>query len=192
MELRWSIYGERTEEEQKKLTDAYDELAKDPDFIYNYNMVINLSLTIVSTSLLVAYLALEFVVPLLFGNGQTVGKKIFGIAVMKLSGIKVDAVSLFVRTLLGKFTFETMIPLLLLLMMLWGAIGMVGPLVIGAILVTEIVFMITSRTNAMIHDKLAQTVAVDMQSQMIFASEAELLAYKAKAHEEMVKKLRIK
>ena len=160
----------------------------DTDAMYNYNMVINLSLTIVSTSLLVAYLALEFVVPLLFGNGQTVGKKIFGIAVMKLSGIKVDAVSLFVRTLLGKFTFETMIPLLLLLMMLWGAIGMVGPLVIGAILVTEIVFMITSHTNAMIHDKLAQTVAVDMQSQMIFASEAELLAYKAKAHEEMVKK----
>lgn len=187
-DLSQSEFAELTEEEQKKLTDAYDELAKDPDFIYNYNMVINLSLTIVSTSLVVAYLALEFVVPLLFGNGQTVGKKIFGIAVMKLSGIKVDAVSLFVRTLLGKFTFETMIPLLLLLMMLWGAIGMVGPLVIGAILVTEIVFMITSHTNAMIHDKLAQTVAVDMQSQMIFASEAELLAYKAKAHEEMVKK----
>ena len=187
-DLSQSEFAELTEEEQKKLTDAYDELAKDPDFIYNYNMVINLSLTIVSTSLLVAYLALEFVVPLLFGNGQTVGKKIFGIAVMKLSGIKVDAVSLFVRTLLGKFTFETMIPLLLLLMMLWGAIGMVGPLVIGAILVTEIVFMITSHTNAMIHDKLAQTVAVDMQSQMIFASGAELLAYKAKAHEEMVKK----
>ena len=187
-DLSQSEFAELTEEEQKKLTDAYDELAKDPDFIYNYNMVINLSLTIVSTSLLVAYLALEFVGPLLFGNGQTVGKKIFGIAVMKLSGIKVDAVSLFVRTLLGKFTFETMIPLLLLLMMLWGAIGMVGPLVIGAILVTEIVFMITSHTNAMIHDKLAQTVAVDMQSQMIFASEAELLAYKAKAHEEMVKK----
>ena len=187
-DLSQSEFAELTEEEQKKLTDAYDELAKDPDFIYNYNMVINLSLTIVSTSLLLACLVLEFAVPLLFGNGQTVGKKIFGIAVMKLSGIKVDAVSLFVRTLLGKFTFETMIPLLLLLMMLWGAIGMVGPLVIGAILVTEIVFMITSHTNAMIHDKLAQTVAVDLQSQMIFASEAELLAYKAKAHEEMVKK----
>ena len=74
------------------------------------------------------------------------------------------------------------------MMMFWGAIGIVAPIVIGAILVTEIVFMITSHTNAMIHDKLAQTVAVDMQSQMIFASESELLAYKAKLHEEMVKK----
>ena len=49
-DLSQSEFAELTEEEQKKLTDAYDELAKDPDFIYNYNMVINLSLTIVSTS----------------------------------------------------------------------------------------------------------------------------------------------
>lgn len=181
-------YNAKTPEDKKVYDDAMAAMNADEEALKAYNMLISLSMVIVTVSVLVSYLALEFVVPLLFGNGQTVGKKIFGIAVMKLSGIKVDAVSLFVRTLLGKFTFETMIPLLLLLMMLWGAIGMVGPLVIGAILVTEIVFMITSHTNAMIHDKLAQTVAVDMQSQMIFASEAELLAYKAKAHEEMVKK----
>ena len=187
-DLSQSEFAALTEAEQKKITDAYAEFAKDPDAIYNYNMVINLSLVIISLGALGAYLALEFAVPLLFGNGQTVGKKIFGIALMKISGVKIDAVSLFVRTLLGKYTFETMIPLLLIMMMLWGAIGIVAPIVIGAILVTEVVFMITSRTNAMIHDKLAQTVAVDMQSQMIFASESELLAYKAKIHEEMVKK----
>lgn len=187
-ELSQSEFAALTEAEQKKINDAYAEFSKDPEAIYNYNMVINLSLVIVSLGLLIAYLVLEFAVPLLFGNGQTVGKKIFGIAVMKISGVKIDAVSLFVRTLLGKYTFETMIPLLLIMMMLWGAIGIVAPIVIGAILVTEIVFMITSHTNAMIHDKLAQTVAVDMQSQMIFASESELLAYKAKLHEEMVKK----
>ena len=187
-ELSQSEFAALTEAEQKKLTDAHAEFAKDPDAIYNYNMVINLSLVIISIGALGAYLVLEFAVPLLFGNGQTVGKKIFGIAVMKISGVKIDAVSMFVRTLLGKYTFETMIPLLLIMMMLWGAIGIVAPIVIGAILVTEVVFMITSRTNAMIHDKLAQTVAVDMQSQMIFATESELLAYKAKVHEEMVKK----
>ena len=187
-DLGQSEFAALTEAEQKKLTDAHAEFAKDPDAIYNYNMVINLSLVIISIGALGAYLVLEFAVPLLFGNGQTVGKKIFGIAVMKISGVKIDAVSLFVRTLLGKYTFETMIPLLLIMMMLWGAIGIVAPIVIGAILVTEVVFMITSRTNAMIHDKLAQTVAVDMQSQMIFATESELLAYKAKLHEEMVKK----
>ena len=187
-DLSQSEFAALTEAERKQLTDAHAEFSKDPEAIYNYNMVINLSLVIVSLGLLISYLALEFVVPLLFGNGQTVGKKIFGIAVMKLSGVKIDAVSLFIRTLLGKYTFETMIPLLLIMMMLWGAIGIVAPIVIGAILVTEVVFMITSRTNAMIHDKLAQTVAVDMQSQMIFATESEMLAYKTKLHEEIVKK----
>ena len=187
-DLSQSEFAALTEAEQKKITDAYAEFAKDPESIYNYNMVINLSLVIISLGVLGAYLALEFAVPLLFGNGQTVGKKIFGIAVIKINGVKINSVSLFVRTLLGKYTFETMIPLLLIMMMLWGAIGIVAPIVIGAILVMEVVFMITSRTNAMIHDKLAQTVAVDMQSQMIFATESEMLAYKAKIHEEMVKK----
>lgn len=187
-DLSQSEFAALTEAEQKKITDAYAEFSKDPESVYNYNMVINLSLVIISLGVLGAYLVLEFAVPLLFGNGQTVGKKVFGIALMKISGVKIDTVSLFVRTLLGKYTFETMIPLLLIMMMLWGAIGIVAPIVIGAILVMEVVFMITSRTNAMIHDKLAQTVAVDMQSQMIFATESELLAYKARIHEEMVKK----
>jgi hypothetical protein len=77
--------------------------------------------------------------------------------------------------------------LLLLLMMLLGLIGIVGPGVILALLVAEIIIMITSRTNATIHDKLAQTVAVDMHSQLIFASEEELMAYKQRLHEEKVR-----
>ena len=48
--------------------------------------------------------------------------------------------------------------------------------------------MITSKTNATIHDKLSQTVVVDMQSQMIFNTEQEMRAYKARLHEEQVKK----
>lgn len=187
-DLSQADFAAMTEAEQKYLNDAYAEFAKDPVAIYNYNMVINLSLVILSLAVLTAYLALEFAVPLLFGNGQTLGKKMFSIAVMKENGVKINAVSLFVRTLLGKYTFETMIPLLIILMVFWNAIGIVGPIVIFAILVVEVVLMISSKTNSTIHDKLAQTVVVDMQSQMIFTTDLELQAYKARAHEEMVKK----
>ena len=107
---------------------------------------------------------------------------------MQQNGVRVNAVTMFVRTVLGKFTFEAMLPLLMILMMVLGLIGIVGPGVILALLVAEVVIMITSRTNATIHDKLAQTVAVDMQSQLIFADEAELMAYKQRCHEEMVRK----
>lgn len=187
-DLSQSDYAAMTEAEQKYLDEAYAEFAKDPEAIYNYNMVINLSLVILSLALLIAYLSLEFAVPLLFGNGQTLGKKMFSIAVMKENGVKINAVSLFVRTLLGKYTFETMIPLLLILMIFWNSIGIVGPAVIFAILVVEIALMITTKTNSTIHDKLAQTVVVDMQSQMIFTSELEMQAYKARVHEEYVNK----
>lgn len=187
-DLTQEEFAALSDAEQKLLNDAYAEFAKDPDAIYNYNMTINLSLTIVSLAILLAYMGLEFAVPLLFGNGQTMGKKVFGIAVIRLNGVKINTVSLFIRTLLGKYTFETMIPLLLILMMFWGAIGIAGPVVILGIVIVEVVLMVTSKTYATIHDKLAQTVAVDMQSQMIFASDLEMQAYKARIHEEMVKK----
>lgn len=194
-EGQYGVKFEMTQEEYEKLTpeqkqiteEAYKAFAEDKEAIYHYNMIVSLSMVILSLSVLLGFLGLEFAVPLLFGNGQTVGKRVFGIAVMKQNGVKVNAVTMFVRTVLGKFTFEAMLPLLLLLMMLLGLIGIVGPGVILALLVAEIIIMITSRTNATIHDKLAQTVAVDMHSQLIFASEEELMAYKQRLHEEKVR-----
>lgn len=187
-EISQEEYAALSEEEQTYLNDAYGEFAKDPVAVYNYNMVISLMLVIVSVSLVVSYLVLEFAVPLLFGNGQTLGKKMFAIAVMKQNGVRVNAVTMFVRTLLGKYTFETMIPLMIFLMIFWGVIGIVGPLVVMAILVVELVLMISSKTRATIHDKLAQTVVVDMQTQRIFQTETEKLAHDARVYEEKVKK----
>ena len=186
-ELTQEEYDGLTQQEQQKLEEAYAQFAQDPDAIYNYNMVVSLSMVILSLSVLLGFLGLEFAVPLLFGNGQTVGKKVFGIAVIKQNGVRVNAVTMFVRTVLGKFTFEAMLPLLILLMMVLGLIGVVGPGVIFALLLVELVIMITSKTNATIHDKLAQTVAVDMASQLIFGSEEELIAYKQRLHEEKVR-----
>lgn len=179
-----------TEAEQQRYLDAVAALNQDQQALTAYNMIIYLSLIIASVAVLLAYLILEFAVPLLFGNGQTVGKKVFAIAVMKTSGVRINAVSLFVRTVLGKFTIETMVPLLLIMMMFWGTIGIVAPIVILGIVIIEIVLMISSRTNSTIHDTLAQTVAVDLHSQLIFGSEEELMDYKKRAHEDLVRKQR--
>lgn len=186
-ELTQEEYEKLTTEEKEVLDQAYKAFSEDEDAIYHYNMIVNLSMVILSFSVLLGFLGLEFAVPMLFGNGQTVGKRVFGIAVMKQNGVQVNAVTMFVRTVLGKFTFEAMLPLLLGLMMVLGLIGIVGPGIILALLLVEVVFMITSKTNATIHDKLAQTVAVDMHSQLIFANEGELIAYKQRIHEEKVR-----
>lgn len=187
-DIDFEDYSNLTEEEQARYDAADAALQKDEEAQKAYNMVVYLSLTILTFSILLSYLALEFGVPLLFGNGQTVGKKVFGIALMRIDGVKLSVLSLFVRSILGKFTIETMIPVLIFMMMLLGAIGVVGPLVLFAILVLQIALVVVTKTNSAIHDQMAATVAVDLSSQMIFDSPEALMDYKKRIHAEQVKR----
>lgn len=184
--IKFDISGEeylsKTEEEKQIWDTAYQALCADKEAMYAYNMVFNLSLIVVTFSILLAFVILEFVVPLIFGNGQTLGKKIFGLGVMRTDGIKVVAPLMFIRTILGKFTIETMIPVLILLMILFNSIGIVGPIIIGLILLVQVVLIIKTHTNSVIHDVLAKTVVIDLASQMIFENEEALIAYKTKVH----------
>lgn len=179
-------YVNMSPEESQKYDDAKAALIADTDAMYAYNMVINLTLTISTLSILLAYLILEFWVPKLFGNGQTIGKKIFAIGVMRTDGIRISSPLMFIRTVLGKFTIETMIPVLIMVMISFNSIGVIGIIILALILIMEIVLMIRTNTNAMIHDVLAKTVVIDMASQMIFNNEEEMLTYKKKVHEEYV------
>jgi uncharacterized RDD family membrane protein YckC len=141
-------------------------------------MMINLTLTVVSVGILLSYLVLEFAVPMLLKNGQTVGKKIFGLGVMRVHGVKMNGVAMFIRTFLGKYTLETMIPVLVVIMLLFNMTGLMGTLLVLGIGLTQIIMMIVTRTNSTIHDMLADCVVVDLSSQMIFDTEEELLDYK--------------
>ena len=149
-------------------------------------MVMQLSILITSLGLLAGFLSMEFAVPLLLGNGQTLGKKIFGIGLMRTDGVKVGPISLFIRTLLGKYTLETMIPVYILLMIFWGTIGIVGPVVIGLIWLTELILLCATQTRSLLHDLLAGTVAVDVASQRIFDTREDMIAYYQRQHAEKV------
>ena len=181
-------YNKMTDEQKALLEEAATKCARDPEMVYNYDMIVNLSLLIITVSILLAFLALEFAVPILIGNGQTLGKKIFGSGLMKNAGVKVNNVTLFIRAILGKFAIETMIPVLIVIMTLLGVMGIVGPVVLLGLLILQIYLMVSSKTNAMIHDTLAHTVTVVMSSQLIFGSEHELIDYKNRAHEDMVRR----
>jgi uncharacterized RDD family membrane protein YckC len=185
--IDFDVYAELTEEEQARFEAANAALQKDTEALKAYNMVVNLSLTIVSLSVLLSYLALEFVVPLLFGNGQTMGKKVFGIALVRVDGVKITTFALFVRTLLGKYTIETMIPVLMAMMMFIGTIGILGPAIVLGLVILQVALIVTSPTNSALHDHMAATVAVDLASQMIFATPEDLVEYKKQVHAEQVK-----
>lgn len=163
-----------------------EAFAKDSEATYLYNLVMNMTLLILTFGLLIAVLLLEFFVPLLLKNGQTVGKKIFAIALVRPEGVKISNVQLFIRALLGKFTIEIMIPVYVLLMISFNSIGIVGLAVLAAIVLGEPLSMLISKTNNLIHDSIAGTVAVDMSTQMIFGSMEERVEYIKRLHAQEV------
>lgn len=180
-------YNKMTEDQRKYFDEAYAEFAKDEDALYLYNMQFNLILMISTVSILLAYVVLELILPLVFKNGQTVGKKIFGIALVHTNGVRLSTLALFVRTVLGKFTLETMIPVYIFIMAVFGTLGLTGTIMLLLILVLQIGVILITKTNSCIHDLLANTVAVDLSSQMIFDSVDAMNEYKKKIHAEQVK-----
>ena len=175
-----------SEEELEAYRAADAAYSQDPDVIYTYNMMISLAFVIVTFAILLGYLLWEFLIPLLLKNGQTVGKKLFGIGVMRVDGVRLPPVLLFARTVLGKFTIGTMIPVYVIIMIIFGRLGMFGTVIIGALLLVQAILFFGTHDHTPIHDKLAGTVTVDLASQMIFESPEALLEYKKRIHAESV------
>ena len=122
------------EEDRLRYADAYAKLNDDADVSRAFSIIIQLSLAIMSLSVLLAYMALEFAIPVLWlKNGQTIGKKIFGLAVMRTDSVRVKPITMLIRTLLGKYTIETMAPLLIIFLILFGSLGTVGLIMLAAL-----------------------------------------------------------
>ena len=176
-EISQEQYLAMTEQQRHNYDTAYNTLVSDQEAMYAYNMVLNLTMLITTLSILIAYLALEFALPLFLGNGQTLGKKIFGLCLMRTDGVQINSLQLFVRTVLGKFTIETMIPVYILIMIFFNMIGIVGTGILATLVLVQLILLAVTATNAQIHDLLAGTVVVDYSSQMIFRTTEDLIAY---------------
>lgn len=171
-------YLAMTDAQRQNYEDAYAALTADEEFLYAYNMSLNLTLVITTVSILLSMIVWEFAVPLLFGNGQTLGKKIFALGLVRVDGVRVNNLQLFTRALLGKYTIETMLPVYILMLLLWGSIGIVGTAILLGIAVAEVLTVVMTRSNSFIHDMLAGTAVVDISSQMIFRSTEDLIEYR--------------
>lgn len=168
------------------LDEFLDEFGKDPLVQENYAELISSVFLAINLSILSSFVILYFTIPLIFGNGQTLGKKIFGLAVIRTNCVKISGPVLFARSILGQCVIETMVPVCLILMLLCGVIGGAAPLVILLLLILQVTMLCITQTNSAIHDLLADTAVVDYSSQKIFESEEELIAYKTAEHEKLV------
>lgn len=183
-EVTQEEYDAYTDEQRQNWDDAYQALIDDDEAMYAYNMMVNLILIMTTAGILVSMLILHFVIPLILKNGQTVGKKAFSLGVVRQDGVKMNTMQLFVRTLLGRFTLETMIPVYIIIMMLWGTVGIMGPIVLIALIIAQLICVNATRNRSALHDLLAGTVVVDLSCQKVFESKEALIEYTQKLHAE--------
>lgn len=166
-----------------RLESAKKELGADQEAKYNYAMIMSLIILIVSISIILSFAIYEFAIPLFLKNGQTLGKKIFSIAVVRTDLVRVSGPIMFARAMLGKCTVELLLPLVMILSM-----GLMGTVCAALIILLSTVLMFFTKNRTPIHDALAHTMTVDYASQLIFNNEDELIAYKNKLHAEAVEK----
>lgn len=177
-EIDSETYNAMSESERADWDAAYEELCADKDAIYTYNMVLNLTLVMLTVGVLAGVGISEFVIPLLLKNGQTLGKKVFGIAVMRTNCVRIGGVSLFVRALLGKYTIETMLPVLIVFMWMFNIVGSAGTVFLLLLGLVQVIMLCVTKNNCLIHDMISDSISVDLATQKIFDSEEDLIEYK--------------
>lgn len=160
----------------------------DEQLLRAYDKVINLTLLMISLSILSAVLILEFLVPLLLKNGQTIGKKCFSIGIVRNDSVRMNHLQLFTRAILGKYTIDLMLPVYVVLLVVFGGLGIFGTIILGCMAIGQILCIGLNRNNCALHDLMAGTVVVDLPSQQVFESTEELIEYKNRIHEELAKK----
>ena len=184
--LNQADYDALSEADRANYDAAVDAMNTDPEIMHALNVIVRMIIAIVSISVFLGFMVIEFIIPMIIKNGQTVGKKIFGLAVMRTNGVKIRGISLFIRTFLGKYVIETMIPVLIALMIIFNAIGIMGGpgilglVMVGLLILGQVLLLTFTKTKSMIHDIVSDCVVVDMASQMIFDDEASMLEYKTK------------
>lgn len=169
-----------------------EKLNANNEFMKEYKYVNGLTPLMVSIGIFLSVFVFEFIIPVALKNGQTIGKKVFGLAVMHTNGVRVRPFSMFVRSILGMYVFEIMVPVFLVLMAFFYHVlsGYIAIGVIVAIVILQIIVFIYTYKNtaSFLHDLIARTVCIDFASQMIFDNEEELMEFKNAQQDELAER----
>lgn len=177
-------YNKYSQQQRENYKAAEKALREDQEYIVAWYKQFNLILLITTFSILVAVFVVEFLIPLWLKNGQTAGKKVFNLGLVREDGVQITTLQLFIRSVLGKYTIETMIPVYVFIMVYFQIANIVSLAILAALLIGQVICLIVTRQNAAIHDLLARTAVIDLPSQRIFKSSDELLAFTKKIHAE--------
>ncbi len=167
-------------DEQERYRLANEALAADEEAGSLYRWLIISYVAGVSGAILITYLLLEFAVPLLFRDGRTVGKRLFGLCVVHTNCVRMEAGAMFIRSFFGKYIVETMISVLGIILLNMGAVGSAALMLPILLLLFEAVLFFAGKNRQLIHDYFAQSAVADYQSQPIYDTLDELNKAKGK------------
>ena len=142
-------------------------MEKDEEATKISTKLVSILIANVCISSFTACLIWYFIIPLLLKDGRTLGKKIFGLAVIRTNCVKITPPVLFVRSIIGLFAMET---LAVGLLCTFGIVGIIAAIAVQAL---QIWVMVKTPTQS-IHDLLSDSIVVDYSSQRIFESQEEL------------------
>ncbi|MBQ3894589.1 MAG: RDD family protein [Clostridia bacterium] len=166
-------FGKLDKDAQDNYTKAVDAMNADERANNALKTYLIYALSILAGGALISGLLLEFLVPLLFKDGRTLGKKLFGLGVMRTGMLRVKAPVLFVRGVIGKAVFELLLPAVMTATALMGVTGIFGFIMVGVFGIAEIVALVKTGGQCFLHDVLADTYVIDWSSQPIFDTAEE-------------------
>ena len=160
----------------------------DPNFDYvveliNDNEVLLKELSFVNTfsvnapliGLAISLFILEFIVPLILKNGQTVGMKFFKIALISNNNLAITTTQLFARCIIGKIAVLGIIPMLAILYIFLNAGGgLFGTIILLVVVIIQIVMLIKNKNHEGIADKIANVHPVNFTETVIYKTQKEL------------------
>lgn len=111
-----------------------------------------------SFSIFVSLLLVYLLVPLLFKNGQTLGKKLIRLAIISKSGLTLKPINYILRVLVGFYLIE-----IVGLIILYN----LAPTLALYYFIAMIAVIMFTKNNRSIHDLISGTVCVDLDAQYL-------------------------
>ena len=163
---------------QQSCIDAATALENDP--MFKQLFVLRQRFLIVGPigSFLLSLLIFNFILPLIFKNGQSIGKKLFAIGYVSKSEIRIKPIQLFIKFLFGDFIIDSVMTIIGLYYILWGN-GYAGLILIFVVVIGNIACFALTKERTFLPDALANMFPIDMQEQMLFDTIEELNNAKA-------------
>ena len=158
-------YNALPDEEKLAIDAALEDISEDTEAAELYAKTVRLLFIVIFSSLLVSVVLLELVLPLIFKNGQTIGKKLMRLQVERRDGEPLNLVTMLLRSITGKFFIDYGLPVFFFLSFIYANAGRT-PL-IGLLMLTlgQIVSIAVTSDRRALHDIIAGTVVVPVALQ---------------------------